>query len=210
MSSDDDEIGEGMKRAHQAWKGERRPNAGPPSEFVEQQLPVDKVVQMAAAGELLELPVPGAPGRTVRGEPEHVRKYVEQIARQRVQATMWPSDNRAQMTALARLFPCFSREYEHVPGIDPWDPSELVDALNSNGYAPSVRNAALFLLCIWNREDWSDPKFCSPHLKLRRRRKGQLETVRRIGRFDLTDAWSNWDEQHRGAALAWMLSPFWP
>jgi hypothetical protein len=63
------------------------------------------------------------------------------------------------------------------------------------------RHAALFLLSIWNQDDWE-----AHGLKVRK----TIREMRRIGRFDLTDAWAAWDEQHRAAALTWLTNPFWP
>lgn len=154
----------------------------------------------------LELPVPGAPGRTVKGHPESVRRYVDQLARQLVARTAWPNDNHEQMTALAELFPCFRPgSGDRLPGISPWSPTELVESLNTLGMANSVRHAALFLLSVWNSSDWS-----ALGLKVRKLRKDEDKTHRRIGRFDIADAWSNWDEHHRGAVVAWLLNPFFP
>ena len=122
-------------------------------------------------------------------------------------ARKWPDDNCQQMTALARLFPSMTRfDGSMVPGCDPWDPLAIVDWLNTSGEPTSgSRHAALFLLSVWNRDDWA-----AHGLKLRRRRKGDDPGARRIGRFDFNDAWASWDEQHRTAALAWLVSPFWP
>ncbi len=156
--------------------------------------------------ELLELPVPGAPGRTVKGHPESVRRFVDQIGHQLVARTAWPSDNHAQMTTLAELFPCFRPgSGDRVPGIAPWDPTVLVRSLNTIGMAASVRHAALFLLSVWNGSDWS-----KLGLKVRQPRKDENPASRRIGRFDIADAWANWDEHHRGAVVAWLLNPFFP
>jgi hypothetical protein len=108
------------------------------------------------------------------------------------------------MTALGRLFPTMVRfDGSTVPGIDPWDPVELVRWLNTSGEPTGgSRQAALFLLSVWNADDWT-----SFGLKRRRQQKGQ---PRRIGRWDMTDAWAIWDDGHRAAALAWMTNPFWP
>lgn len=119
----------------------------------------------------------------------------------------WPADGRQAMTELAGMFPSFARR--DVPGIAPWEPLELVRWLNTSGAPTSgSRHAALFLLSIWNREDWSDRRAFERGQALRIRRS--KESVRRIGRFDISDAWAVWDEGHRRAALAWLVEPFWP
>lgn len=118
----------------------------------------------------------------------------------------WPKDNRAAMTALARLFPTMVRHGRPVPGTDPWEPEALVEWLNTSGEPTSgSRHAALFLLSVWNADDW-----CAFGLRVRRLPKGAWKGRRRIGRWDLNDAFASWDEKHRAAALAWMTNPFWP
>ncbi len=116
---------------------------------------------------------------------------------------MWPASGREAMTALGRMFPSMTRpDGTTVPGIDPWDPLALIEWLNAGGEPTSgSRHVALFLLSIWNAEDW-----CSFGLKVRRARN----EVRRIGRFDVSDALAAWDDDHRLAALAWLTNPFWP
>jgi hypothetical protein len=154
----------------------------------------------------ITLDVPGAPGRTVTGAGTQVRRYVAEIERQLVAKTQWPADNHEQMTALAELFPCFRpASGDRLPGIGPWDPAMLVEALNGGGYANSVRHAAMFLLSVWNRDDWT-----VHGLKVRKPGKDAWKGDRRIGRFDFNDAWACWDQAHRAAALAWLLNPFWP
>jgi hypothetical protein len=156
---------------------------------------------------VVTLPLPWAPGHTITGPERHARRYIEEVERQRVARTQWPEGNREQMTALARLFPTMCRfDGSMVPGCDPWDPFDLVNWLNTSGEPSSgSRHAALFLLSVWNGDDWA-----AHGLKLRRRRKGDDATGRRIGRFDFNDAWAVWDAKHRAAALAWLLNPFWP
>ncbi len=157
--------------------------------------------------ERVTLQVPWAPGHTITGPRKHAQRFIDEVQTQRLARTQWPADNRQQMEALAQLFPCFrSGSGDRLPGVMPWDPVRLVQSLNAGGCAASVRHAALFLLSVWNNDDWSDRQFCDPPLKVRRR-KGE---IRRIGRFDINDAWACWDREHRAAALAWLINPFWP
>jgi hypothetical protein len=155
----------------------------------------------------ITLDVPWAPGHTVRGPASHVRKYVDEIQQQRVARTQWPAENHRQMTALARLFPSMNhRDGTMVMGCDPWDPDELVTWLNTSGEPTSgSRHAALFLLSVWNADDW-----CVHGLKVRKLGRDDWKGARRIGRFDFNDAWASWDARHRAAALTWLLNPFWP
>jgi hypothetical protein len=156
------------------------------------------------ASERITLDIPGAPGRTVTGDPDHVRSYVKEVERQLVARTQWPGDGPAQMTALALLFPSMTRhDGSTIPGVDPWDPGELVNWLNSSGEPTGgSRHVALFLLSIWNSDDWAAHGL--------RVRKPAHKADRRIGRFDLADAMAVWDSKHRQAAFAWLLNPFWP
>jgi hypothetical protein len=153
------------------------------------------------------LELPWARGHTVRGPEKAVRRYLATVEQQRVAATQWPSDNCQQMTTLARLFPTMNRyDGSMVPGCDPWDPKQLVNWLNTSGEPSSgSRHAAMFLLSVWNREDWM-----VHGLKVRQPGRKDWKGSRRIGRFDFNDAWGTWDRDHRAAALAWFINPFWP
>lgn len=145
--------------------------------------------------------LPYAPGHQVTGPNEaHVRGVVEDLTRQMTGRTQWPQDGEAAMTALARLFPSMAGVFGDgpVPGIDPWRPLALVRWLNSGAPTSGSRQAALFLLSVWNRDDWR-----VHGVKVRR-------GTQRIGRFDIADGFAAWDEQHRRAALAWLVNPFWP
>jgi hypothetical protein len=152
--------------------------------------------------------IPWLPGHTLTGDSEvRVRKVLDSMEAQRIRQTQWPKDNRAQMTALGRLFPTMlRRDGTTVPGIDPWDSAELVTWLNTSGEPTSgSRQAAMFLLSVWNGDDWT-----AHGLKVRKIPPGGWKGARRIGRFDFNDAWACWDEGHRNAALAWLTNPFWP
>jgi hypothetical protein len=72
-------------------------------------------------------------------------------------------------------------------GVRPFD-AETLDAW-ACGPAPGsgALNAARFVLSVWNsRAKW------------------------RCGRFDVVDALSCWDAEHRAAFLAWAQEPCWP
>jgi hypothetical protein len=146
-------------------------------------------------------------GRSITGPDEvSVRRVAQQIEDQAIRRTMWPEGNRAQMTALAKLFPSMTRwGGSPVPGTDPWEPEALVQWLNSGEPSSGSRHAGLFLLSVWNRDDWA-----TYGLKVPRLRKDDWKGSRRIGRWDVNDAWAAWDDTHRAAALAWLNNPFWP
>jgi hypothetical protein len=149
------------------------------------------------------------PGTTqqVTGDEQSVRRVVHDIAAQRIARTAWPADPEAAMSALAGLFPSMHRSRgTWVPGTNPWDALALVEWLNTSGEPTSgSRQAALFLLSVWNSDDWQ-----VHGLRIRQPEPGDWEGSRRIGRFDFRDAWGVWDQQHREAALAWLTNPFWP
>jgi hypothetical protein len=175
------------------------------------EVPRDHIVGVVGGPDVPEdlervtLPVPWAPGHTITGPRKYAQRFLDEHQLQRVARSQWPQGIREQMEALARLFPCFAeaRGEPELAGVIPWDPIILVRSLNTSGVATSVRHAALFLLSIWNSSDWS-----LHGLRVRKREKGS--TYRRIGRFDFADAWSNWDHEHRAAALAWLANPFFP
>jgi hypothetical protein len=154
----------------------------------------------------ITLAVPGTPGHTITGAEHAVRRYVGERERQLVARTEWPTDNLQQMTALAKLFPSMTQSGgTPVPGTDPWDAEALVAWLNSGTSGSGGRHAGLFLLSVWNADDWT-----VHGLKVRKLGKDDWKGARRIGRFDFNDAWASWDEKHRAAALAWLINPFWP
>jgi len=89
-------------------------------------------------------------------------------------------DLEKKMATLARSFPCMAK----APGAKLWDSNAFdhwaYDAPISRCELVTVR----FLLAVWDRDfNWK----CS--------------------RFDLMDAMSIWDEQHRAAFLAWARDP---
>jgi hypothetical protein len=162
-------------------------------------VPISTRLRQADGEFTMELP--GLPGHRITGESEeHVLRAVDQLTVQAIKRTQWPPDNYAAMSALGRLFPSMVRfDGSTVPGIEPWDPQALVHWLNTSGEPTSgSRQAALFLLSVWNREDWRG-------FGLKVRRGSQ-----RIGRFDINDGFASWDGPHRRAALAWFANPFWP
>jgi hypothetical protein len=143
--------------------------------------------------------IPDGSGQSISGDNEAVlQRAAEEIARSRARQTVWPKDNRAAMSTLGRMFPSLRDAH----GVDPWDVDMLVRWLNTAAYGKAERCAGLFLLSVWNADDW-----CAYGLKVRR---PEHKEDRRIGRFDFNDAWACWDEHNRAAALAWLSCPFWP
>jgi hypothetical protein len=151
--------------------------------------------------------IPGTGQQMTGPSEEHVRRVVDSIVAQRIARTAWPKDSEAAMSALAGLFPSMRRfDGSWVAGTNPWQASALVHWLNTSGEPTSgSRHAALFLLSVWNSDDWQ-----VHGLKVRKLGPNDWKGMRRIGRFDFNDAWASWDQQHREAALAWLTNPFWP
>jgi hypothetical protein len=151
--------------------------------------------------------IPGTDQQVTGPDEERVRRFVDSLVSQRIGRTAWPADPREAMSVLAGLFPTMRRhDGTWVPGTKPWEALELVDWLNTSGEPTSgSRHAALFLLSVWNRDDWQ-----VHGLKVRKLDAKAWKGNRRIGRFDFSDAWASWDQKHRQAALAWLANPFWP
>jgi hypothetical protein len=89
---------------------------------------------------------------------------------------------QARTIALARQFPSLRT----APGGSPWDP-EALDAWAASGVPSSGAGwAAVFILNLWNpQEAW------------------------RAGRFDVFEAFSAWDHDHRQVFLGWATDPWW-
>ena len=105
---------------------------------------------------------------------------------------IWSANGTDAMTALGNLFPSM----RNVPGISPWNVTALIDWLNSGAATGGSRQAAMFLLHVWNGDtDW---------------RKEGLKVKPGFGRFNLSRAMAVWDDDHRKAFLAWAEEPFFP
>lgn len=85
----------------------------------------------------------------------------------------------AAMTMFASAFDSLA----DIPGIDPWDPSEL---------------------CVWAQENIENELACTTI--------GFLVSIwiGRSGSFDLHAALQLWDEPHAKAFQAWVTKPWWP
>lgn len=93
------------------------------------------------------------------------------------------------MAALASLFPSMRA----VPGTNPWNVDLLIEWTSSGAPTSGSIWAARFLLSVWNPStNWSELGLPG------------------AGKFDLHEAWSCWDDEHRSAAMKWLEAPFWP
>jgi hypothetical protein len=93
------------------------------------------------------------------------------------------NDNRATMTELAERFHVLKGE----PGVRPWDAAKLDRWAVSAAPTPATRQAAAFVLHVWNSSnEW------------------------KAGPFDAVRALSSWDARNRAAFLSWAAAPWWP
>lgn len=91
------------------------------------------------------------------------------------------------VTALCELMDCFPvlPERARIPGAcpDSWDPDAMWQWAKKR--SSSERDSVHFCLSVWNAKGgW--------------------------GRFDLVNAWANWDFKHRGVVQGWLDRPWWP
>ncbi|MCU1277093.1 MAG: hypothetical protein JWM53_639 [bacterium] len=63
---------------------------------------------------------------------------------------LWGEIGPGAMTRLAKLFPSL----RDAPGLDPWDALKLLDWLCSAAATSGNTAAGLFVLGVWNDEDW--------------------------------------------------------
>lgn len=115
--------------------------------------------------------------------------------------------NRERMTGLARSFPTLAR----ADGLEPFDPDKLDAWAMTGGPCHGGLLAARFVLTVWSGQAFT---FGQQHY-IKRRTPDDLYRVRvetpwRCGLFDVVDALSTWDAQHRAAFVAWALKPWWP
>lgn len=89
----------------------------------------------------------------------------------------------SRVSRLAKSFPSLRR----TPGVEPWEPMLLDEWAASSVISHGELCAAQFLLAVWdNKGDWN------------------------CGNFDLMEALSVWDIEHRVAFLSWASQPWWP
>jgi hypothetical protein len=87
-----------------------------------------------------------------------------------------------RMTTLAERFPSLRRG----PGVAPWKPY-LLDNWACAASSEERRAASFLLWVVWNPTGpW------------------------RVEPFNICDAWTEWDEDHRDAAMSWLQAPFHP
>lgn len=110
------------------------------------------------------------------------------------------SPNHEGMSCLAETFPMLRGRR----GVRPFDPEALDEMAAGPEGTTALRGAARFVLGVWNRATLRG--LCRD----KHGNRSALKTYWRVGPFDLFEAWSVWDGEHRRAAQAWMNAPFWP
>lgn len=127
-------------------------------------------------------------GGVIEGDSAaEVRKWIADMEASKARSARWPEGSEEKMAALAELFPSM-REVAL-----PWDVHRLIGWLNSGAPTSGSRQAAYFLLNVWNRDtNW------------------KTEGVRGWKQFDVVHACGIWDEAHLRAFLAWVAAPFFP
>jgi hypothetical protein len=109
-----------------------------------------------------------------------------------------PPDHYPQATALARSFPCLV----DCAGLGPFDPIRFhKDLINHPRHSNASRQAGLFVLSVFNGNDWKIPRY----------EVGGTGRRRKVGdvRFNVVHAFSLWDDRHRRAFMAWAVAPWW-
>lgn len=152
-------------------------------------LPRASSVDRATLDVTVKLQVPGLDGKVEISGPEaelvgkRAGEFLHGQARERARREQWGTIGAESMERLAAMFP----ELVHLKApIKPWDQTKL-NAWARKCHSKAARYAVQFLLeVVWNGNKWS------------------------CGRFNMREAWSHWDEEHRAAVLAWLEAPFWP
>jgi hypothetical protein len=121
--------------------------------------------------------------------------------RERDRLSKWPLtpsgtiDTTRAIVALARKFPSLA---ERIPGIEPWNPLELLRWIVLGGHSHGEVLAAKFVLGVWNNADWQevaneDPDPLAEYRRLCEEPRGKIV----LTKFSLFEAMSVWDDEHR-------------
>jgi hypothetical protein len=141
------------------------------------------------------------PEGTVEGPSQaHVERYEAALADAKSRRARWPKDPAAAMAMLARSFP--SLAIKDPPGLEPWDSMVFFEWLCGPGAGSSHGQllAAQFVLMVWNSHtDWEADA-----------RENGFAYPSAAKRFNLGEAVATWDAEHRDAAAAWLMAPFFP
>jgi hypothetical protein len=150
----------------------------------------------------IEIEVDLGDGR-MRGHPNTINRYLAAREAARARNARWPQtpeghvDTVAAMTTLARSFPSL----RDADGIEPWDLERFARWL-CTGTSGGGRRAGRFVLYVWSPR--TDHREFGRALEIEHADDGALDP------FDLSDALSVWDEEHKRAFVSWVEAPFWP
>lgn len=118
------------------------------------------------------------------------------------------TDHRADMVKLCLTFPTLQR----APGIQPWNPEELDEWACSAASHGGVY-AARFILAVWSGRMGrlgDKPRKTPEKDNWYGHWRFNLDTHWRCGPFDVVDAMSTWDHEHKMAFLLWAQKPWYP
>ena len=91
--------------------------------------------------------------------------------------------NEAAIEARIRNLAWSFKALKNAPGVDPWNALELDRWAESGTTSSGERQAARFVLSVWNRHDWGK-------------------------KFNMADAVNVWDEKNLKAFQAWVNDPW--
>lgn len=79
-----------------------------------------------------------------------ISERLDAIGYEKKRRALWGEFGAESMTRLAKLFPSL----REAPGVDPWNAIKLLDWLSSGAATSGNTAAGLFVLGVWNDQDW--------------------------------------------------------
>jgi hypothetical protein len=142
-------------------------------------------------------------GHSAEAVDEALRDLQERDAKEERRRERWGENNLESMARLVASFPTLRRSLGGVliDGLGEWNANVFLTWACGPEPGSGARDAARFVLSVWNSStDWD-----AAARDLRLLKRGQ-----RLGRFEAVKAISNWDAEHLAAFIAWTELPFWP
>jgi hypothetical protein len=136
------------------------------------------------------------------------------VSNQLLRSILREGGTKAMLWCLAQSFPSVANLLARVK-FEAFSPLDL-RTLAVSGVSHSERMALLFLLRVWNSHtDWDDLELMEEwreHLSEDPAVPLQLDPRLRyrVGKFDVFEALSVWDDDHRRVFRAWAEDPVWP
>ena len=135
------------------------------------------------------------------GDPAAIAEALEANVNGRARAARrgktWGHIGPESMARLTSLFPSL----REAPGANPWNVDQFLPWATSGVLSHGEVLAAKFVLSVWNP---------STNWEKAAQEQQLLEAGETFSRFDLFEAMNVWDQEHIGAALAWIELPFFP